>query len=117
MNVRNILHRLNIPHATVCQLADVLPTEMSAFLRSRRAVSEVKAARIERITEELRVFLEQDWPNAQAGSPVPIALDLRDAAALRKLIDFARKPPAEQEAVAGRTTILGRLFENLGVSR
>jgi hypothetical protein len=111
MNVRNILHRLKVPHATVCQLADVLPTEMSAFLRSRRAVSEVKATRIERVTEELREFLENKWPQAQATLPVPFPLDLRDAAALRQLIDFEHKSRVAQQDESEAVAQIQNLFQ------
>jgi hypothetical protein len=117
MNVRGILHRLRVPHATVCQLADVLPTEMSAFLRSRRAVSETKAARIESITEELRVFLEEVWPTVQNRIPFPFPLDLKNAAALREMLDYIRNLPVESQAESEAVGKIQNLFDALGAER
>jgi predicted transcriptional regulator len=94
--LKQILAERKIPKSTVAELADILPTEMSAYLRNRREVSESKAARIEQAVCD--VMLAQ---NCIAGvvqrTGLPISLNLRDTVAFRKFVEKCKELPELEE--------------------
>jgi hypothetical protein len=87
-DVRAILDTMRIPRATVSSLCDLKAAELSAYLRDRRGVSEIKAARIESVVEELKQLLGTTWPMVR--QEIPVAIDLRDVPALRELLKYLR---------------------------
>jgi len=96
IQVEEILHNLRIPRTTCAQLADVKNSELSAYLRNRTDVSEIKALRIEGVARELQQLIGVVWPKIR--NDVPVVIDLRAVPELRLLLDYLKRIQTQLEA-------------------
>lgn len=111
---KQIITRLQIPKTTIAALADVSCQELSTFFRDASQIPAVKRDRILATVAEIRQFLETDWPNAQAGLPVPFPLDLRNAPALRKWMDYVREIETQNAVDPDAVREIEKMYEGLG---
>jgi hypothetical protein len=96
IQVKEILHNLGIPRTTCAQLANVKNSELSAYLRSRTDVSEIKARRIEAVAQELEQLIGVVWPKIR--NEVPVVIDLRAVPELRLLLDYLKRIQTQIQA-------------------
>jgi hypothetical protein len=95
MNVKDTLTAYKIPHATICGLIGIHASEMSAYLRNRRYVSEAKATRIEQAVEDVKYALDcYAQAQAECGGP-SLSFNLRDVERLREFIEFVQQERAQ----------------------
>jgi hypothetical protein len=115
--IRQVINRLGVPKTTVATLADISCQELSLFFRDPSQVSAIKQDRIRKTVEEIRQFLDEVWPEVQTRIPFPFPLDLKNATALRTMLDYVRNLPAEQQAESEAVTKIQNMFDALGAER
>jgi hypothetical protein len=112
MNTKSQIERYKIPKVTISELADCQPGDISRYLKNPRLVTSVKIDRIERAVADIVGVLDA-YSAAQAECHGPsLGLDLRDATALKRLIEFARTNQAERQTEIETESALSDAFRS-----